>query len=260
MPPVTHELEGELATVESPPAKIKAGTATIAGLGVGAAALVPILVDFLKDGTVSASLKTTLIVAGAALVGLVILIRGAQAVAIELTRGRRAPLEPIAAGPDAQVVGLEDELAKLREYANGLELERKAALEVGANLLDVRGLTAEALEAVLNNDVGTYVNAGATEVPAAIDELRRRAASDSFDADDATAALERLGLGVDLGDEGPRDSDGQDDGDAVIDHGDPDDHDEVIVAGGGPDDERDLHDRSDVPPDAGIDLEGGPRA
>ena len=73
---------------ESPPAKISHGTASIVGLAGAAAAVLPLLIDALTDERLSPQLQKWLLICGTFLVGLVILIRGAQAVAVELTRGR----------------------------------------------------------------------------------------------------------------------------------------------------------------------------
>lgn len=73
----------------SPPVKITKGLSTYAGLAGASAAILPLVIDTLTDERIDAGTRTALIVAGAVLLGLVIVSRTAQAVAAELARGRR---------------------------------------------------------------------------------------------------------------------------------------------------------------------------
>lgn len=74
----------------SPPAPIEVGLSTKLGLGAGAAALLPVIIDFLSNDAIDDRTRRLLIQVGAGLLALVIVGRYAQAVAVELTRGRRA--------------------------------------------------------------------------------------------------------------------------------------------------------------------------
>lgn len=79
---------------ESPPVKISAGLGTKVGLGAAAAAVLPVLIDFMTDERLAPADRRLLLTLAAALAGLVILSRGAQAVAAEVTRGKRPTAAP----------------------------------------------------------------------------------------------------------------------------------------------------------------------
>jgi hypothetical protein len=72
--------------IESPPVKISHGPASIAGLVGIVAALVPLIIDALSDERLSESTRKWLLICGTALILGYMLLRGAQAVAAELTR------------------------------------------------------------------------------------------------------------------------------------------------------------------------------
>lgn len=76
----------------SPPAKITRGLATNLGLGGAAGALAPVLVDLVTGDTLDDRTRRLLIVVAGALAAVVILGRSAQAVAVELARGRAGTL------------------------------------------------------------------------------------------------------------------------------------------------------------------------
>jgi hypothetical protein len=76
----------------SPPAKISRGIATNLGLAGTAAAVIPVVIDFLNDDAIDDRTRRLLIIVAAALAGLVIVARSVQAVAVEVVRGRATPV------------------------------------------------------------------------------------------------------------------------------------------------------------------------
>lgn len=76
---------------ESPPVEIRKGLATYAGL---AGAILPAAVAVLADDSIDEITKRLLLKLAAAVLITLMVIRGAQAVAADLARGRRASLPP----------------------------------------------------------------------------------------------------------------------------------------------------------------------
>ena len=74
--------------MESPPVHISHGTASKIGYTGTLAMFVPVLVDLLNNDTLDEQTRNLLLKLGAILAGVTMIVRGAQAVAAELARGR----------------------------------------------------------------------------------------------------------------------------------------------------------------------------
>lgn len=142
-----HYVHGEAGKLdESPPVKISHGTATNVGLGLSAAALIPVVIDFLSNDAIDNATRRLLIVVGAGLAAIVIVGRMWQANTAEKTRGAVTPL-PVIEG----VALTSEERAKYEHVIRQLEVELQ-----GRDLKDTDADADGAPQAFYGDDVEAH--------------------------------------------------------------------------------------------------------